>query len=298
MPPSSGRNRSGWRRWVHRATAGVISPKESASARELRLLRERVRQPAHGDYSIAVVSVKGGVGKTTTTMCLGLTFAEHRSDRVVALDANPDFGTLSTRVASANPATLRDLVEAPTTERYTQVRAYASQTVNRLDIIAGEHDPSTATALRGEEYLAGLDILRRHYTLSLTDCGTGLSQPVMEPIFRQADCIILVTTPALDGVKSAWTTLDWLAAHGFEDLVPSTVVVVNTLTRSGLEHERITALFGQRCRAVQVIPHDAHIAQGSIIDLDSLHPATTRAYLELAAMIADDFAPRSGRHCS
>ena len=47
---------------------------------------------------IAVASVKGGVRKTTVAACLGLALAEHRGDRVVALDANPDTGTLADRL--------------------------------------------------------------------------------------------------------------------------------------------------------------------------------------------------------
>ncbi|MGV7297670.1 nucleotide-binding protein, partial [Mycobacterium kansasii] len=57
-----------------------------------------IRQPITGDYKIGVVSLKGGVGKTTTTVTLGSVFAHLRKgDRVVALDGNPDFGNLSSR---------------------------------------------------------------------------------------------------------------------------------------------------------------------------------------------------------
>src|SRR4051794_27212569 len=44
---------------------------------------------------VAVVSPKGGVGKTTSTFVLGNLLATHLKLRVVAVDANPDFGTLA-----------------------------------------------------------------------------------------------------------------------------------------------------------------------------------------------------------
>ena len=44
-----------------------------------------------------VLSRKGGVGKTTVTTLLGMVLAELREDRVIAMDANPDRGTLSDR---------------------------------------------------------------------------------------------------------------------------------------------------------------------------------------------------------
>lgn len=292
-PPTA---QSGWRSWVRKVTFGAVSPRESSSARKHRELVERVRQPIYGDYNIAVVSVKGGVGKTSTAMCLGSTLASLRSDRIVAIDANPDFGTLSARVPSANPASIRDLLTSPDTDKYAHVRSYTSHTSSRLEIVGADQDPTSTIPLTDGEYCAALDILRRHYNITVTDCGTGLMQPIAHSILTSANCLVLVTTPALDGVKSAWATLDWLSAHGFERLVSTTVVVVNELTRQGLSRETVHELFAPRCRAVQVIPYDPHIADGAHIELANLQPATARSYLELAAMIADDFAPTSGRH--
>ncbi len=45
--------------------------------------------------TVAVISPMGGVGKTTISFVLGNLLAEQLRLRVVALDANPDFGTLS-----------------------------------------------------------------------------------------------------------------------------------------------------------------------------------------------------------
>ena len=50
----------------------------------------RVKTPINGSRRIVVLSRKGGVGKTTTTLMLGHTFASWRGDRVVALDGNPE----------------------------------------------------------------------------------------------------------------------------------------------------------------------------------------------------------------
>src|SRR6202035_1240052 len=44
--------------------------------------------------TIAIVSPKGGVGKTTTTALLGTLVAHLRRDLVLAVDANPDYGSL------------------------------------------------------------------------------------------------------------------------------------------------------------------------------------------------------------
>src|SRR5262245_9596846 len=100
----------GWRKLVHRASGGVINPGESRQDIFENALIDRVNQPAHGDYSIAVLSMKGGVGKTTVTVGLGVTFAGLRGDRVIAFDANPDFGTLAQRGPTETRSTVRDLL--------------------------------------------------------------------------------------------------------------------------------------------------------------------------------------------
>ena len=43
---------------------------------------------------IALISPKGGVGKTTSTFLTGNLLASHLKLRAIAVDANPDFGTL------------------------------------------------------------------------------------------------------------------------------------------------------------------------------------------------------------
>mgnify|MGYP002138561309 CR=1 FL=1 len=62
--------------------------------------------------NIVVWADKGGVGKTTTTFGLGSALATVRHDRVIAVDANPDRGTLAERIGRPSGKTVRDLVRA------------------------------------------------------------------------------------------------------------------------------------------------------------------------------------------
>lgn len=259
-------------------------------------LLARIRQPIEGDYRIAVLSVKGGVGKTTTTIGLGATFASLRGDRVIAIDANPDYGTLAGRMTNPTDATIRCLLSAPSPQRYDQIRAFTTQSEARLEILASDHDPQLNTALSAADYAAAIAIVRKFYNLILTDCGTGLVNESMQEVLQQSNSLVLVTTPALDGVTSAWATLDWLSAHGYASLVSRTVVVLNRLTMHGLDDAHIAEVFSSRCRAFTVIPYDAHIARGADIDIEQLAPETRQRFRTLAAMIADDFAPNRGRH--
>lgn len=163
----------GWRRAVHTMSAGAINPGESQADIEYKHLLERVNRPVRGDYRIAVLSLKGGVGKTTTTVGLGSTFASLRGDRVIAVDANPDLGTLAQRVPQQTRSTVRDLLADENVYRYSDVRAHTSQAPSRLEVLASERDPAMAEAFSDEEYRGVMRILQRFYNIIITDCGTG-----------------------------------------------------------------------------------------------------------------------------
>lgn len=281
----------GWRRAVHNLSAGTINPGESTAELEYQELLDRVRRPVRGDYRIAVLSLKGGVGKTTTAVGLGSTFASLRGDRVIAVDANPDLGTLGQRIPRQTGSTVRDLLADPAIHRYSDVRAHTSQAPSRLEVLASERDPAAAEAFSDQEYRGVMQILQRYYNIILTDCGTGLSHSAMRGVLDLADALILVSSPALDGARSAGATLDWLAGHGFGHLIARSVVVLSSARpgSSSIDTDQLAQHFLTRCRAVQAISFDDHLAEGADIDLELLSRRTRRGFVELAATIADDF---------
>lgn len=94
-----------------------------------------------GDFRIAVLSIKGGVGKTTTTLGLGSAFSMVRSDRIIAVDANPDRGTLAERVRDQSThSTVRDLLSDTHINSYADVRNHTRMATSRLEVLASEQD--------------------------------------------------------------------------------------------------------------------------------------------------------------
>jgi MinD-like ATPase involved in chromosome partitioning or flagellar assembly len=291
----------GWRRTVFRATGGLVKVGESAADLRRRDLVNRVRTPvAGGHHRVAVMSLKGGVGKTTTAVGLGATLASLRGDRVIAMDANPDRGTLSDKVRLETASTVRDLLTyRARIRRYADVRNFTSQASSRLEILASDRDPGVSIAFNADDYIEVSGILEHHYSIAITDCGTGLLHSAMYGILELTDHIVLVSSPSVDGARSASATLDWLEAHQYTDLVRTAVVVMSTIrprSRSTVDLDRLEAHFASRCRDVVRIPYDAHLEEGAEVELDLLSNATRDAYLTLAASVADGFAvPRHSR---
>jgi MinD-like ATPase involved in chromosome partitioning or flagellar assembly len=231
------------------------------------------------------------VGKTTTTVMLGHTLAAYRGDNVIAVDANPDAGNLADRVHRQTPLGARDLLAAGPLERYADLRPFTSQAESRLQVLAGDSDPGLSEPFSAYDYHSVLTALERFYSVILTDCGTGVLHDAMRAVLWYADQLVVVTTPSVDSAKALKQLLDWLDQHDHQDLRAASVLVVNGERKdSRVSVEEYVSYFGPRCRAVVGVPYDPVLATGGECELTDLDPKTQRAYLELAAVVAEGFS--------
>jgi putative peptide zinc metalloprotease protein len=283
--------RSGLRWLIYRATGGRINLGPSQAELAERDMVARAKARVGGCQRIAVMSRKGGVGKTTTTLQLGHAFASHRGDRVIALDGNPDAGSLAYRVRRETTATITDLLrDRDSITRYADIRAYTSQAATRLEVVAADDDPSITEGLREQDFYSVVDLLEHHYNLVLMDTGTGVLESAAKGIVELADQLVVVAGPSLDTARTAMSTLDWLGKHGHAELVANAVAVINQVRpNSQLDLDRVAELFAERVAAVVRIPWDPVLEAGAEASIEDLAPATRHAYLELAAAVADGF---------
>ena len=281
----------GWRAALYAATGGRINLGIGAAERDWLELLARVRRPMAGARQIAVTSIKGGVGKTTVAACLGLMLAEYRGDGVVAVDADPDAGTLADRLGGQVSVTVRDLLaDVDKISSLGQIGEYTSL-AGRLRVLAGEQDPAMGEAFRREEYQRVCGALARFFDIVITDSGTGLVHSAMRGTLELADRLIVVGSPTVDGASRASKTLDWLLAHGHERLVEDAVLVLcQDRSSHRVDHAQLHRHFTERCKHVVEIPADPHLYSGGLIDPSLLQPITRDAYLRLAAVVGDGFS--------
>ncbi|MEE1622155.1 MinD/ParA family protein [Zafaria sp. J156] len=286
------RNRApvgGWRLWLYRATLGRVNVGDSDAVRLRRITEHQIAAPLEGGTRyVPVLSRKGGVGKTTVTTLLGMALAHVREDRVIALDANPDRGTLSDRSPGRARYTARQLVQNRfMVDSFSKLSSYASREGSRLHVLASDTDPHVAEAFDDADYRAVTDLLSRFYSIVLTDSGTGMVHSVMKGTLEKANAVVLVSGASVDEARLASETLSWLEAHGREDLARRAIVVINQSAGPGrgVNVEEIEAHFQTRVQTVVRLPYDPHLAEGSRVDLQRLRPATREAAMELAALV-------------
>jgi MinD-like ATPase involved in chromosome partitioning or flagellar assembly len=286
------RPQKGWRGALFTLTGGAVNPGLGAAEKQRQLYLDRIRSPLRGMHRVAVTSIKGGVGKTTVAACTGLVLAQHRGDRVVAIDADPDAGTLADRLTADTGVTVRELLQnIEHTSSLTDVAHYTT-VAGRLHVLASEQDPGMSAMLSRDEYQRVTELLMRYYSVALTDSGTGLVHSAMAGTLALADSLIVVGAPTADGASRASKTLDWLEVHGHAQQVADAVVVLSgDRTSKDVDAAMVRRHFGARCRAVVDVPYDAHLAMGGQIDITRLRRATHDAFLEIAAHVADNFDP-------
>jgi MinD-like ATPase involved in chromosome partitioning or flagellar assembly len=286
----------GWPAFVYAVTLHLVNLGDSQKVRDRKAVDARIDRQFEGSARfIPVLTRKGGVGKTTITTLMGMAFADVREDRIVAIDANPDRGTLAERINKQTRATVRDVVtRAPSINGFTDFSTLVSRDETRLDILASDTDPLLSEAFDENDYNVVADLTERYYSLVLTDCGTGIVHSVMRATLQRADSIVIVSGGSVDEARLASETLTWLEANGYGDLVRNAVVALNTATQGTnlIKLEEIEAHFRSRVREIVRIPYDPQLAAGSVVNYRELRPITRNAARELAALVADGLPVR------
>ena len=284
--------------FLYVATLHIVNRGDSPRVLARKAVEARVDKKFEGGARfIPVLTRKGGVGKTTITALLGMALSDIREDRIIAIDANPDRGTLSERVNKQTRSTVRDVVTlAPTINSFNDFTTMVSRDETRLDILASDTDPLLSEAFDENDYNVVADLAARFYSIVLTDCGTGIVHSVMRATLQRADSVVIVSGGSVDEARLASETLTWLEANGYQDLVKNAVVALNTATQGTnlVKLEEIEAHFKSRVREIVRIPYDPQLAAGSVINYRDLKPLTKASARELAALVADGLPARQG----
>lgn len=246
------------------------------------------RRLAPGCHTIAVISPKGGVGKTTLSFLLGSVLARVRGGRVLAVDTNPDFGSLADLMGERVPATISDLIrDLRFVHDQCDLANYVSVSRTGLHVLAAPQDPVEMERLGSGGYRAITEVLRRHYDLVVFDCGTGFLDDITQHALHTADAVVLVSAAQLVSAKIVMQALDRLSATGF-DTSRSTLALNMVRGDETLDRRRLRTALAGRVGAVAEVPNDLRMQRD--IDLGEfsyarLQGATRTALRRLAAEV-------------
>ena len=264
-----------------------------ASTAEERALDDRLRSDGAVSHAnvIAVVSPKGGVGKTTCAFVLGNLLAGSAGLRCVALDANPDFGTLATLAPpeSRVPRSVADIfAEMDEIDSAADLRPFVSTLPTGLHLIAAHPRAEVMAAVTPELHALLLDFLARFYDVIVVDMGTAMTGSRAEHALEQADQSVLVSTPDFIAVSSVLDATRYLDG-------PITLVLNQTPRHTGAAARREIE---QQLRELGIdhhviLPYDDRLRamlDSAAYSLDSLDRDTRLAIKQLGVATLDRLA--------
>jgi putative peptide zinc metalloprotease protein len=237
--------------------------------------------------TVALISPKGGVGKTTSTFVVGNLLATHLKLRVVAVDANPDFGTLARLSPDQRRSerSLADLLDdADRLNTAAELNAYVSRQATGLHLLGAPRDAELTASLGPDRYGELIAFLSCFYEVVLLDLGTGVAGPLAKFAIERGDQVVLVTTPE-------WVTSSVvLDALGHVQHERTTVALNKSLLRAKdlpAVEQRFRAEHLHRC---VTIPYDEQLAatlDAGCYTLDALRRATRVAIKQLGLAVAE-----------
>jgi MinD-like ATPase involved in chromosome partitioning or flagellar assembly len=277
------------------ATLGLVNLGPSAHERERAEFEATINSVLHGKYKAGVLG-KGGVGKTTVAASVGSIFAElRRQDRVVAIDADPAFGRLSSRIDPLTIGSYWELAADKNLRSFADITARIGSNSAGLYVLAGEPTVGPQRVLDPAIYREATLQLDRHFTISIIDCGSTMDAPVTQEVLSDLDALIVVSSPWADGASTAAQTMEWLRVHGRTGLLQRSVVVLNDSDGHADKRTRsvLARQFLDRGQQVVEVPFDPHLRPGGVIDVRGDLARTTRLkFLQIAATVAEFFASR------
>jgi MinD-like ATPase involved in chromosome partitioning or flagellar assembly len=265
----------------------------------LRLLEASVLTPhPRSCQTIAVASPKGGVGKTVITALLGSLISFIRRDRVVAVDTNPDWGSLGRRLVPDHRVYIDDLLAGPLAAQRTSAMDLAVHLGHGPDGLLVAPAPSEQERARRLDEAAYRTLFARLAELAevlVLDCGTGLDSPAARAALAVANQVVLVT----DGQPDTASLVAEAACEQLRVLEQPLFLVANMITpRSRVDLGALERKVGF-AKGVVDMPHDqtgADSLQRSRFSWQRQAPEQWRIPMrELSALIANEWGSAERR---
>jgi MinD-like ATPase involved in chromosome partitioning or flagellar assembly len=257
----------------------------SREVREATARAQRLRQPVTTTRRIAVLSGRGGAGKTTVATLVATALAAGRPDRVLAVDAAPQLGSLALLAGASSPRTVVGFGRAaPEPWAFEDAEPHLGRVGTGLWLLTGPTTPDRDPRLDLPAYRAAVAALSRFFAVLVTDCGPDPGSRLNLGVLEDAHALALVAPATVDGVVSAHQSVVRLR-HTSAFLVPRTVVVLASHTphTGAVDLRRGTRALASQGVRVARLPYDRHLAAGARLRPGLLGERTTTAVIGLAA---------------
>jgi MinD-like ATPase involved in chromosome partitioning or flagellar assembly len=272
-------------RQAARRVRAVLGMGASREVREATTRAERLRQPVTTIRRIAVLSGRGGAGKTTLAALVATALAAARPDRVLAVDAAPELGSLALVAGAASPRPVAGFGRAaPQPQAFEDADPHLGRTDSGLWLLTGPTSADPAPRLDLPAYRATVAALSRFFAVLVTDCGPDPASRLNLGVLEDAHALALVAPATVDGLLSTHQAIARLRQTS-ASLLPRTVVVLSSQSphTEAVDLKRGTRTLASQGVRVARLPYDRHLAAGARLRPQLLGERTTTTVIGLAA---------------
>jgi Flp pilus assembly CpaE family ATPase len=267
----------------HDALAAACMRSREVSRRMLSHPLAGGGEPAREGRIVTVFAAKGGCGKTTLAINLGVVLARDAGHRVCVVDLDLSFGDVAISV-QLDPA--RTVVDALPMAGHIDTTGAASLLTSyrpRLDMLLAPVTPGDAEKVPPTLVGEILGVLRGMFDYVVVDTPAQFSEHVLTAMDASSHHVLL-TTPDVPALKNLRVTLDMLDLLSYPREIRS-VVLNRADSKVGLSLEHVERVV--RCPIAAHVPSSravpVSINKGTPITMDSPGHPVSQAITRFAA---------------
>ncbi len=160
-------------------------------------------------HSIAIVSGKGGVGKSNISCNFSILYAKHGA-RTLLIDLDVGMGNIDVLLGQRSSGSLYDFFT-----RGVPLKSLIQKGPEGMEYISGGsgfHQLVDLSSARVSAFLDELEAIQAQYDTFILDLGAGISQSHLTFMLAARD-IVVVTTPEPTAMTDAYSVLKYLLVH-------------------------------------------------------------------------------------
>ncbi|MBG6179730.1 AAA family ATPase [Arthrobacter sp. CAN_A1] len=245
---------------------------------------------------IAVISPKGGAGKTTIASNLAIGLAATAPHATVLLDLDLQFGDVASALSITPDHSVTDAVHGPARRDTMVLKSFLSAHPTGLFALCAPDLPGTADQVSGDDVSHLLDQLASQYRYVIVDTSPGLSEHTLAALDKSTDFVFVsgMDVPSVRGLRKE---LDVLRELGLTPV--SRHIVLNCADqRDGLSLADVETTLGTKVDLVIPPSRSVRLStnQGAPLLLSKRRDPATKALRRLLSRFAAPTAPvASGR---
>lgn len=274
-------------------TETAAAPEGTPSGTPSRPSLERRRGSADGRV-ISVIGPKGGVGRTTITINLGIGLSRQSSQpRVLIIDGNIYFGDVGVFLNTRGQYSLLDMVamaEIPEEIDPASVDSILVPHESGVKLLVAPTSPGDAGQVTLSAMLNMLDHLKKLFDYIIIDTGPTIDDALAGAI-QGSDRLLMVSSPLMPALKDARVMLGELRSVDYA--MQDVMLVLNAVPKdTRITGEQISSFLR---RDVQIeIPYDATVNEAlnrgvPLVTLDPRRVPAVNPMLELVKIVSKSF---------